>query len=243
MINLECEMSPDPGSITMEQLEARLGASRLNSVLGRAARNAVKDHLRARNLSTQNAFGATKSNYYGQAARSTSFSADEDGAVVPIHQVGMRLHYYGGPVVPGASTSSVGAKPTRYLTIPACAEAYGKRASEFGVALEVLWGRKGPFALALKERENPERRGASKAENIALLKKATTLSFLDKRTASLERVMFWLVKEATIRPDPTVIPDEDEFSDAIRESMENYLTSLEERDYINSLDQQADDNE
>ena len=238
MINLECEMSPDPGSITIQQLEERLGAERLNRVLGRAARNAVRSHLIEKNLSTQNAFGATKSNYYGAAAHSTSFSADEDSAVVTIHQVGMSLHYYGGTVYPGAHTSVTGAKPTRYLTIPACAEAYGKHASEFGDTLEVLWGRKGPFALSLKATDNPERPGASKAENRALLKKAVTLSFLDKRTAQLERVMFWLVKEATIRPDPTVIPDEDEFGDAIRESVENYLTSLEERDYINSLDQQ-----
>ena len=224
----------------MQQLEERLSPRRLLAIMGRSARNAVRTHLIAKNLSTQNPFGATKTNYYGKAAQSISFEATEDSAVITIHQVGMSLHYYGGTVTPGAHLSQVTGKPTKYLTIPACAEAYGHSASEFIGQLEVLWGRKGPFALALTAKDNPEVPGASKAQNRALLQKATTLSFLDKRSAQMERIMYWLVKEATIRPDPTVIPEEEEFSDAIINDMENYLTVLEDREYIRGLDQETE---
>ena len=216
MISMTCDVEPTEGSLTMDEIARRLGPDQLNIAVGRAARNAVYLHLIDLNAATQNPLGAQKSNYYGQAARSTSFTADSDSALITIRQIGMSLHYYGGTVEPGKNASSSTGKPTEYLTLPACAEAYGKHASDFGDQLEVLWGRRGPYALALKTSGTPSAKGASKAYNRNLAKQAG-------------RAMFWLIKSATITPNPDVMPSEEDLQEAIGIELEKLLTTLELR--------------
>ena len=236
MINMECEIQPDPDSMTMNELSHRLSPMQLNRVVGAAGRSAVYDHLTVKNLATHNAFGATKSNYYGHAAQSTSFYADEDSALITIHQVGMGLHYYGGTVHPGANISEASGKPTKYLTIPACAEAYGHRAADFGDSLELAWGKNGPYALVVKKNTTPSSRLASKQYNKGLAVKAERAQVFGGQL-----IMYWLVKEATISPDPSVIPTEEEFSNAIEDEMAKYLTVRQEREYLQTIEQQANE--
>jgi hypothetical protein len=86
---------------------------------------------------------------------------------------------------------------TKYLTIPARPECHGKRASDFP-DLIVLWGRKGPYGLGLLEKVGIGTVGASKPNST---------------------VYFWLVKKATIAPDPTVIPEDSALLDPIAEKL------------------------
>jgi hypothetical protein len=92
---------------------------------------------------------------------------------------------------------------TKYLTIPARPECHGKRASDFP-DLVVLWGRKGPYGLGLLEKVGIGTIGASKPNST---------------------VYFWLVKKASIAPDPTIIPEES----AIMEPIAEKLSEVTER--------------
>lgn len=98
-----------------------IAPARLHAVMGRAALNLVVNHLRSRNQ-TPNRLGGRRTNYYSRAADATSMRHDETAATIAVSQVGFRLHYRGGTVVP---------VNRRALTIPIHAAAHGRRASEF----------------------------------------------------------------------------------------------------------------
>jgi hypothetical protein len=174
-------------------------------IIGRSATNAIRDHLFGLNLSRPNALGGPRTNFYASAARATHFDEVDDGVVISINHVGIAQRCYGGTIRP------VHAK---YLTIPARAEAHGKRAGEFA-GLVVLWGRNGPYALAIGEKTFSQRtygqgkkRGAVSTRNISSQQGA---------------ILFWLVKSSTQEADPTVLPDKDNIYQNIRYDVANYM--------------------
>jgi hypothetical protein len=207
----------------VEQMLAGLGAGprgleHLNKVLGQAAYHVVRDHLRDRNLTVPTPLGAPKSNYYERAADSTTFVVDPGGATVSISGIaapGIALHYFGGTVKPGQNPSSFTGQPTKYLTIPISPEAYGHSASEFD-DLVVLWGRNGPWALARKALTPKQRR----------LIKSRGYAGESLTGDNAGELMYLLVKEATIQPNPEVLPDEDDIAVACQDAMSDYLEDL-----------------
>jgi hypothetical protein len=98
-----------------------IAPARLHAVMGRAAFNLIVGHLRSRNQAP-NRLGGRRTNYYSKAADATSMRHDETAATIAVSQVGFRLHYRGGTVVP---------VNRRALTIPIHAASHGRRASEF----------------------------------------------------------------------------------------------------------------
>lgn len=202
-IEIVDNISPD-----LMKLSETLHGDSLKAAAGGGAKRLLQDHFGQLDSSRSNALGGKRTHYFAKAARSINYETDSDGVTVSIHQIGIALHYFGGTVNP------VNAK---YLTIPARAEAYGKRAGEFD-NLEVLWGRKGPYALA-------ERR----SQDINIVKdrrKNHKGKYLMKSVSISERgggVFFWLVKSATIQADKTVLPDASLINDAAVLAVLNHI--------------------
>jgi hypothetical protein len=181
------------GLTTGARVKAALQPRRVGAVAGRAATNVLRAHLFARNADKPNALGGKRTNYYAQAARSTSYAFDgDDAVVVSINQIGIRLRYYGGTVKP---------RTAKFLTIPVAPEAHGKRAREFG-NLEVVFGAKGqPIGLALKVTSTTTRRRRA-GESGPLNPFERQIG--NKRNAG--KLLYRLVKSATFAADPTVLP-------------------------------------
>lgn len=168
--------------------------AQLNPVIGRSVRNSVREHLFALNGSRPNQLGGRRTNFYTGAGRATQFQVLSDTHIeVSSNHVGIAQRYYGGTIKP---------KKGKYLTIPARAEAHGKRAREFP-DLEVL--RRGgvgePFALARKINGQGGAKGGGE-------------------------ILFWLKKEVTQRPDPTVLPTTDVMATAVQTDTTAYTNRV-----------------
>lgn len=173
-IAISIQASDGISPVTRRVLRA-IEPARLNPVIGRSANNTIREHLFGLNQTRPNQLGGRRTNFYTGAARATQFKVVSDSEiVVSINQVGIAQRYYGGTIKP---------KSAKYLTIPARAEAHGKRAREFP-DLEVLRrgdGKGEPFALARKVNGKGGAKGGGE-------------------------ILFWLKKSITQRADPTVLP-------------------------------------
>lgn len=182
------DFSRDGASPALAAVRTFLSPSRLNQLVGRSATNVYRQHLFGLNNTRPNALGGQRTNFYAQAARATHFDVAGDiGVIISINQVGIAQRFFGGTIKP---------KTAKFLTIPARAEAHGKRAGEFN-DLIVLFGKNGPYALAraVSTAISVGRRGADGTRRVA------------SRGQQGGEIMFWLVKEATQAADPTVLPD------------------------------------
>lgn len=166
----------------INKLGRALEPQQINNAIGRHITNIVKAHLFKYNADHQNSLGGRRTNYFSQAAKATSYQESGQGVTISIKQVGMALQYYGGTVTPGKGTSTATGKPTQFLTIPAIAEAHGKSAFEIPDLVPVFGSGGRVYGLAKKSEGRKKMRGM---------------------------LYFWLVKSATIKPHPDVIPSDD----------------------------------
>lgn len=179
-------------------------------VIGRSGANTVRQHLFGLNSTRPNRLGGRRTNFYAAAARGTSFRTVGSAVVVSIAQVGIALRFFGTAGLPGGVMVP---KTRKFLTIPARAEAHGKRASEFN-DLELVFGRGGiPVALA--------RRAQSTVGRVKD-RKTGRHAFVSRGEAGGE-IMFWLVKSVTQRPDPSVLPTRSEIFTNIETEMRSLL--------------------
>ena len=210
----------DTATPALERVRGYLQSEAAQQTIGYAARNLIKDHLQDLEDTRSGGSIGPPTHYYGSARKATNYRVIDDTAVeIHVAQVGMALHYYGGTVTPGKGISSATGKPTVYLTKPARAEAYGKKASDFP-DLIVLWGRNGPYALA---RAISTQVGIERSEAGEKLWGGHYGAKVKKRGLQGGEVMFWLIKSATIKPDPSVMPDSEEFRDAITTRLGNVI--------------------
>ena len=193
----------DKASSAIAELTKKVTSKQLNSAAGSAAQRTVQRHLGQLDAERANKLGGKRTHFFASAARGTTYKADKDGVVVSIQKLGIRLQYEGGTVKPVNS---------KYLTIPARAEAHGKRAGEFD-NLELLWGRNGPYALAER---------ASQSVNFKAKGDSESLSTTKGRKKG-GGVFFWLCKSATLQPDPDIIPSEQSLSQAVKFGVYDYL--------------------
>src|SRR5712692_3534060 len=163
--------------------------------IGRAVVRLVRQHFLRLNASRANPLGGPRSNFYAQAARNTRYDVLTDGVLVSVSQVGIRQRLEGGEIVP---------RHVKYLTLPAIAEAYGKRAREFP-NLTILW-----------------RRIAGRTRPVALIE--ATRPTRGVKTDSLGgKIFFWLVKSVTQPADPSVLPSERELTDSAVTAARDYF--------------------
>jgi hypothetical protein len=168
------------------RLAAAMQPAVFNPVVGRSAVNLFREHYFALNTERPNKLGGKRTGFYADAARGTSATTLPDGVLLSVNQVGIRQRWLGG---------TIKAKPGGWLTIPARAEAHGKRAREFN-DLRFQFFRSGTAALVrtdaieLKAKRN---------------RKTGKVTYVAGKTVGGE-VMYWLKRSVTQRPDPSVVP-------------------------------------
>ena len=198
-------------SITPElaKLRGEFSQDRVKLAAGGAVKRLLMDHFRDLDSSRANQLGGKRTHFYASAARGVEYDAVSDGVEVWVHNVGIAQRYYGGIIKP------VNAK---YLTIPARAEAYGKRAGEF-TDLEVLYGRNGPYALAQREQHEIQfgvKRRKGKKEYFV---KSVGISSIGGG------IFYWLKKQVQQDPDPSVIPGDSIMAESAVMGMLDYINS------------------
>ncbi len=175
--------------------------ARLRPIVGRAVVNRLRSHLFDLDRSRPNALGGARTHFYADAARGTHFDVLPDGVMISINQVGIRQRILGGTITP---------KTAKFLTIPARAEAHGKRASEFNDLIVLRRGdhRYGePYALARAVRTTLRVTGAATAAVLGARR-------LSQGAQEGGEIMFWLKKSVTQAPDPSVVPTQFELAAA-----------------------------
>lgn len=120
----------------------------INQAIGFAEVELFREHLIDYNAAHPNKLGGKRTHFYSQLAQAVEFETTGDGVRLGIDHIAARQRIEGGPIMPGVNNSFLTGQRTKYLTIPARAEAHGRRASEFE-DLEIVFSKTGrPFALA-----------------------------------------------------------------------------------------------
>lgn len=176
----------------LRELKSNLAPEQLNPAIGAAEVVLFQKHFLSLPTNRQ---GFPSTGFWADAARATNYAVLAEDVLISVNKLGARQRYEGGEIKP------TGGK--KYLTIPAVAEAYGRRAGEFN-NLELAF-----------------HRVAGRAEAFALVEaQATEVSFGRKRKDGSRkvtpgnsvgsRVMFWLVKSVRQAANPDVIPSSEQ---------------------------------
>jgi len=198
----------------LRELSAGLAPARVHARIAPAVVRLFADHLGAKEAGGYKQ-GWPSQHFYAGCVRSLTGLSDAAAAYVSINKQGFLQRLYGGVIKPVTK---------KLLAIPARAEAYGKRAEEFG-NLKVQFGRRGdgsigPVALVAKE-------GG-----------ATVKVFRGREASGAERpvrgaeegmVMFWLVKEVHQAPDPSIVPTDAAIIDTATQAVASYVQYLKRR--------------
>lgn len=187
----------------LKNLAKYLHQPELKTVMARSATNLVRDKLYSFDRTNPNKLGGKRTHYYGQAARGTSYVVEPTMIIISINQVGIRQSWQGGAVYAGVNSSRYTGKPTKYLTIPAIAEAHGKRAGEFS-NLTLAYGRGGrPYALVEAAATLVKSRKVGISPGVVAKEK--------KKTLVGGRVYYWLTPYVIQEGNPDLLPTEKEF--------------------------------
>lgn len=194
----------------MKRMAIALQQERLRPIIGRSAAGQYRDRLIEKEADSPNKQGWPRQNFYGTAARATTFEVVTDGVDVIVSRIGIRQRYFGGTIEAGKGVSSFTGGPTSYLTIPARAEAYGRKAGDF--ALQIIFGRgRRPVGLAL----------ASSEIKIKKTKKGGLK--VSKGALHGGLMMYWLVKSVTQEADESVLPHIDDVLLEVKRAVKEFL--------------------
>lgn len=135
----------DQAGAPLAQLIEQATPERAARIVAPAANDLFRTHLFRLNAERPNRLGGKRTNFFSQAAKSTSATATGGTVAVNIAHVGIRQRFEGGTIRP--------TNGRKFLTIPARSEAYGTRASEHNF-LRVAYNSRGPFALVEADRSS-----------------------------------------------------------------------------------------
>lgn len=193
----------DSATANMQALAAHMNPKESGPVAGRAVNNAIRKHLFARNATHPNSLGGKRTNFWSQAARSTSYQPTDDGAVVTISLLGFRLQYEGGVIRP---------VNTKYLAIPVIAEAHGMRPREFDdLDFAIVPGYGPALVRALSQKIRIGKKGV--------------------RGGDIQggEIVFRLAKRATVSAHPEALPAGDEMRRAAVEALSSFYQRAADR--------------
>lgn len=200
----------DQASPLLQRLGRAAAEGPLTNAMGRGAANAVTSHLFRLDGSRANKLGGRRTHFFSAAAKATSMQSEPGGIRIVISSVGFRQRLEGGTIRPVNK---------KYLTIPARAEAYGKRAGEFN-DLKVIFNKAGkPVGLAQAD-QSLVKIGRTRTDGSRKVTNKGEIGGL---------VLFWLVKKVTQRPDPTVLPTDRAIADAAITAGNTYLNEVVNR--------------
>lgn len=180
-------------------------------IAGVGVLEAVRDHLAARDQ-LPNSRGWPKTHFHDRARQQTFLRTNNFEATVHIALVGFATYATGKPEV---------IKPvnSKYLTIPARPEAYGRRAREFGdLVFRMVPSPNGGMAPALVRAEQ------------------TVFSFGRKRKDGTRgvggvkevggEVFYWLARSVHPKPHPEAVPTKEALQAAAVSALQSYVDSL-----------------
>jgi hypothetical protein len=189
--------------------------SALNTIIGRKVSRAVITHFQTYSASHPNKLGGRRTNYVASMGDATTYTADSNGAKISVSQEGARLRIEGGTITP---------KKRKYLTIPAIAEAYGKRASEFN-NITFLYRREGgsvrPWAIA-EEKSSPTY-GTRAAGFGASGPVRSRVAVGTRYGRNHGRVLFFLVRSANIPANRNLLLSDDQIMQAALDATRSYI--------------------
>ena len=196
----------------LKELSRGLAPNTVALVGGRALANRIRARFNELEQTRPNKQGWPRQHFWSQVRRSVQNPVPiGDGQVrVSVNHVGAALRFFGGIVRPVRA---------KLLTVPAAAEAYGKRAREFS---DLRIG----FA--------PDEEGH---QRLALVRtRATQVSFGRKRKDGTRKVkqgeevggeaVFWLNRKATFNPDPSVLPTQQQLQEEAAGALTRYRDRL-----------------
>lgn len=184
----------------------------LHKSIGGFAELLTRDHLTTlagTRHKTAQRLGAQPSGHLARAAESVASTATNDAATVSITSPGIRRAFGDITITPGAGK--------KYLTIPATAEAYNRRAGTFN-DLRLAFFENGLLALVKAEQSSLSDRKRSGFET-------------DKAQAGLGwkkrgTVYYWLRKSVSQKQDRTLLPPDDDYTAAAVAGIKDYLRML-----------------
>lgn len=158
---------------------------------GELTRNYLVNIAETRHATAQR-LGAAPTGHWAQAAEKTTNEADETGATVTINQPGIGRVAHDVTIVPGGGR--------KYLTIPAIAAAYGKRAATVpDLAVLIRWKEGQRRAIALIQAEGKSGAGT---------------------------VWYWLVKSVFQPQDRSLLPSDEQYRLAALQGVRDYVDRL-----------------
>ena len=163
--------------------------------VARSVSNTVKANLRDKDRNSRPEAGMPKSGYYGQAANAVTTTVNGNEATINIPKEGIRLHFYGGTVKPGAGKKA--------LAIPKDPKTAGMRAMEYDPTrqkMHLVWPKGSEVGFLVDKKT---RKGGKKID--------------------YGKLMYLLVPKATIHADPTVLPSDETLLNAVSDAMEDVL--------------------
>lgn len=187
----------DNASKPLRELDQRLADPVHREAIGRAVATLFLDHFTMLDATRPNRLGGRRTHFYADAARATRHELLPNGVRVAVSKLGIAQRYHGGDITP--------IPPKKYLTIPARAEAHGKRAGEFD-DLEVLFGRNGPYALAQRRQTGLRWRRRTRRDKAGV---TTTTRSVAPGADTGGGIFFWLVQRVSQPPDESVLPSVD----------------------------------
>jgi hypothetical protein len=174
-------------------LKAQLAALQPRAIakeVGEALTTTTQRHLRANGTNKR---GWKSTGFWARAARSTTWTATDDGVMISINQIGVRQRFYGGVI------SAVRAK---FLTIPISRQAYGQTAADF------------PGSFLIKTPKG--------AYLVQYAGGNTAKGRFKKQNATLE-FLFKLVRSVNQKEDRTVLPHFMTYRKVIFEQLERIV--------------------
>ena len=203
----------DTATQAIAEVQRKIGAPDAIKIVAQVAAETYRAHLYRNQNTRPNKLGGPRTGYWKHAGDRTSWRVNDGArtAIVSIAQVGIRLHAEGGTVVP---------KVAKRLAIPATAAAHGTRPidSQWRDKLRPVIGR-GRQVVALAATANFDR-VVTKGQNAGQRRRARGKQIAN---AGQGEVVFWLVPKATIKADPTVLPDAQTVLTKIASALSRYL--------------------
>lgn len=192
----------DAGLIAREELHQDI-ATREESVV----REYLQSLAQTRHK-TADRLGAMPTGHLERAAESVSSDSDASGATVTVTSPGITRAFRDITITPGAGK--------KYLTIPATAEAYGKRAGAFSDLRLQFFG-KGLMGLVKAEQSAIATRARSGFDTQRNSRRAPLLD------AGRGDVYYWLKKSVKQKQDRTLLPSDATLQAAAEEGTLDWL--------------------
>ncbi len=196
-MSVTATITKDTATPALQKAWVALAWERIGPVIGRAGASCVRDHLFAFDKDHPNKLGGSRTHFYANCAKSTYFDLGSQQATIHVSETGGSLRFFGGGGDPVNAS---------LLTIPAIAEAYGKRAREF---FNLQFG----FAVNKFGVMQP-----------CLADTPATKIKITRRTSKKTGVVyFWLTPHVNIPPTPDMIPDDQQIGEAVGTATENHF--------------------